>query len=106
MPEDDTYIIACTIILNFCYDYNLNFKRPFYYQIPNANGVSRFYKRLYNADYTEIIPTDKAKNITESYYNELLDNYENIDMLKENFPPNSYIFKGFVISNIFDIKDD
>ncbi|MEP1486918.1 MAG: GAF domain-containing protein [Algibacter sp.] len=106
MPEDDTYIIACTIILNFCYGYNLNFKRPFYYQIPDANGVWRFYKILYNADYTEIIPTDKAKKITEEDYNELLDNYENIDMWKEKFPPDSYIFKGFVISNIFDVTDD
>lgn len=106
MPEDDTYIIACTIILNFCYGYNLNFKRPFYYQIPDENGVLRFYKILYNADYTEIIPTDKAKKITEEDYNELLDNFENIEMWKEKFPPDSYIFKGFVISNIFDVTED
>ncbi len=106
MPEDDTYIIACTVILNFCYGYNLNFKRPFYYQIPDSNGVLRFYKILYNADFTEITPTDKAKKITEDDFNELLDNYENIEMWKEKFPPNSYIFKGFVISNIFDVTDD
>ncbi|WP_439151354.1 hypothetical protein [Winogradskyella sp.] len=30
MPTDQTYIIACTIILNFCYGYSLNFKRPFF----------------------------------------------------------------------------
>ena len=36
MPKDDTYIIACSIILNFCYGYNLNFKRPFFYEIPDA----------------------------------------------------------------------
>lgn len=106
MPDDGAYILACTIILNFYYGYNLNFKRPFYYEIPDKNGVLRFYKILYNADYTEIIPTDQAKKITEEDYNELLDNFENLDLWKEKFPPHSYIFKGFVISNIFDVTDD
>ena len=106
MPEDDTYIIACTIILNFCYGYNLNFKRPFFYEIPDAKGIMRYYKILYNADFTEIIPTENAKKITQEDYDELIDNYENIELWKEKFPPNSYVFKGFVISNIFDVTDD
>ena len=106
MPANDRYIIACTIILNFCYGYNLNFKRPFYYEIPDANGVIHYYKILYNADFTEIIPNKNAKKITDDDFKELLDNYENIDLWKEKFPPNSYTFKGFVISNIFDVTDD
>ncbi len=106
MPEDDTYIIACTIILHFCYGYNLNFKRPFYYEIPDANGIIHYYKILYNADFCEIIPTETAKKITQEDVDELLDNFENIALWKEKFPPNSYIFKGFVISNIFDVTDD
>ncbi|GGD21357.1 GAF domain-containing protein [Hyunsoonleella pacifica] len=106
MPDDHRYIIACTVILNFCYGYSLNFKRPFYYEIPDANGILRYYKILYNADFCEIIPTDKAKNITEEDYKQLLDNFENLDLWKEKFPPDSYIFKGFVISNIFDVTED
>jgi len=106
MPEDHRYMIACTIILNFLYGYNLNFKRPFYYEIPDANGVMRYYKILYNADFTEIIPTDKAIKITEEDYFELLDNFDNLELWKAKFPPNSYLFKGFVISNMFDVTDD
>ncbi|WP_298237759.1 GAF domain-containing protein [uncultured Algibacter sp.] len=106
MPEDDRYIIACTIILNFCYGYTLNFKRPFFYEIPDANGILRYYKILYNADFTEIIKTDNAPDITREDYELLLDSFDNIDIWKEKFPPNSYIFKGFVISNIFDVTDD
>ncbi|MFV9549983.1 GAF domain-containing protein [Algibacter sp. PT7-4] len=106
MPEDDTYIMACTIILNFCYGYNLNFKRPFYYEIPDENGILHYYKILYNADFCEIIPKEKTKRITQADYNELIDNFENVALWKEKFPPNSYIFKGFVISNIFDVTDD
>ncbi len=106
MPEDDVYIIACTIILMACYGYDLSFKRPFFYNIPNAKGVMRHYKILYNADFTEIIPTEKAIPITEEDVDELLDNFEKIDLWREKFPPDSYIFKGFVISNIFDVTDD
>lgn len=106
MPNNDRYITACAIILNFCYGYNINFKRPFYYEIPDAKGIVHYYKILYNADFCDIIPTENAKKITEDDYNELLDNFENIDLWKEKFPPNSYIFNGFVISNIFDVTDD
>ncbi|WP_308990967.1 GAF domain-containing protein [Mariniflexile litorale] len=106
MPEDDTYIVTCTIILNFCYGYNLNLKRPFFYEIPDEKGILRYYKILYNADFCEIIPTEAAKKITPEDYDELLDNFDNIELWKEKFPPNSYIFKGFVISNIFDVTDD
>lgn len=106
MPEDDRYIIACTIILAFCYDFNINFKRPFYYEIPNANGIMQYYKILYNADFTEIIPTENAPKITQSDVDELLDNFDNIDLWKEKFPKYSYTFKGFVISNIFNVTDD
>ena len=106
MPTDQRYIIACTIILNACYGYNLNFKRPFFYEIPDANGVMRYYKILYNADFSEIVPKDNAPKITKEDYDELLDNFDNIDLWKEKFPINSYEFKGFVISNIFDVTDD
>ncbi len=106
MPEDDLYIIACTVIIKFCYGLDLSFKRPFFYEIPDENGILRYYKILYNVDFTEIIPTEKAKRITQEDVDELLDNYENIGLWKEKFPPNSYIFKGFVISNIFDVTDD
>ncbi len=106
MPEDHRYIIACTIILNFCYGYNLNFKRPFFYEIPDAEGVLHFYKILYNADFNEIIPNENTPKITQQDYDELIDNFDNLEIWKEKFPPNSYQFKGFVISNIFDVTDD
>ena len=106
MADKETYITACAIILNFCYGYDLNFKRPFYYEIPDAKGVIRHYKILYNADFCEIIPTENAKKITKEDYDELLDNFENIELWKEKFPENSYLFKGFVISNIFDVTED
>ncbi|MFT5846128.1 MAG: hypothetical protein ACI902_000167 [Psychroserpens sp.] len=106
MPKDDMYILACTIILSACYQHHIDFKRPFYYEIPDANGIMQYYKILYNADFTEIVPSKNAPIITQEDADELLDNFENMALWKEKFPPNSYIFKGFVISNIFNVTDD
>jgi len=105
-PEDNIYIIACTIILSSYHKYRIDFKRPFYYEIPDANGIARYYKILYNTDFMEIIPTELAKEITEEDVDDLLDNFDNVALWKEKFPPNSYICKGFVISNIFDVTND
>ncbi|APY08038.1 GAF domain-containing protein [Winogradskyella sp. J14-2] len=105
-PIEQTYILACTIILKDCYGYDLNFKRPFLYEIPDVKGITRYYKILYNVDFMEILPRPNAPKITEKDYEELLDNFDNLELWKEKFPPNSYDFKGFVISNIFDVTDD
>lgn len=106
MPVDDKYMIVCTIILNLYYGYSLDFKRPFYYEIPDENGIMKYYKILYNADFVEIIPNEFAPKITQADYDELIDNFENIALWKAKFPPNSYTFKGFVISNMFDVTND
>lgn len=106
MPDDDLYIFGCTIIISMYYGYKLNFKRPIYYDIPDGNGILRTYKVLYNADFIEILPTKDAPEFTKADYEELLDNFDNIDLWKEKFPPNSYQFKGFVVSSMFDVTDD
>ncbi|TVZ57894.1 hypothetical protein NA63_0384 [Flavobacteriaceae bacterium MAR_2010_105] len=106
ISDYDLYRSACVVILNFYYGYQVHFKRPFFYEIPDANGVMRYYKILYNADFMEIIPTEKAPEITQQDFDELLDNFDDMDLWKKKFPPRSYRFKGFVISNIFDVTDD
>lgn len=106
MPKDDMYIIMCTIILSQCYGFNVNIKRPFFYEIPDANGIMHYYKILFNADFIEILPTVRAPKISQEDFDVLLDNFENIDLWKEKFPQNSYLVKGFVISNVFDVTDD
>ncbi|WP_417237866.1 GAF domain-containing protein [Bizionia sp.] len=106
MPDDDKYIMACTIILNTYYGYDFNFRRPFHYEIPDKNGIIRFYKILYNADFTEVIKSSNAPNITQEDIDSLLDNFDDITLWKKLFPENGYTLKGFVISNIFDVTDD
>ncbi|MGI9552132.1 MAG: GAF domain-containing protein [Aurantibacter sp.] len=103
LPEEEMYVVACTVILNFHYGFNLDFKRPFFYDIPDANGIMKHYRILYNADFMEIQATDKAKELTQADKDELLDSYDNFELWKEKIPPNSFVSKGFIISNMFDV---
>ncbi|WP_298503972.1 GAF domain-containing protein [uncultured Maribacter sp.] len=103
LAEEFSYILGCTVILNIHYGFKIDLKRPLFYDIPDKNGVMRHYRILYNADFMELIPTDKAKELTQEDVNALLENFDNIDVWKEKIPPNSFIAKGFVISNLFDV---
>ncbi|MBJ7882162.1 GAF domain-containing protein [Gelidibacter salicanalis] len=105
-PQDDMYREACAIILKFHYGYDINFRRSFFYEIPDANGILRTYKILYNADFVEIIKTQKAPDITDADHRLLLESYDNMALWREKFPAQSYIFKGFTINNIFDVTND
>lgn len=104
--EDNYYIMGCSIILMQFYKYEIDFRRPFYHDIPDKNGIVRHYRILYNGDYIDIEKTDAAPEISLEDVNELLDNFDNIDLWRTKFPPKSYIFRGFVIANMYDATTD
>lgn len=106
--EDDAlYIMACTFILATAYNYPIDLKRPFFFDIPDKNlGVTKHYRVAFNGDFMEIEPTKNAPKITDEDIKLLLDNYDNIDIWKEKFPVDSYTFKGFGIMNLFDVTVD
>jgi hypothetical protein len=106
MDSEYWYIIASSIILKACYGFVINFKRPFFYEIQDDKGIMRYYKILFNSDFVDVIPKDFAPTITKDDYELLLDNFDDLELWKEKFPPNSYEFKGFIISNVFDVTDD
>ncbi len=101
--EGMDYILGCIVILNFHYGYHLDFSRPFFYDIPDSNGVMHHYRILYNADFLELIPTELTKEITQADVDELLENPNDVKLWMEKIPPESFISKGFVISNMFDV---
>ncbi|MGC1516254.1 MAG: GAF domain-containing protein, partial [Maribacter sp.] len=101
--EGMDYIMSCVVILNFHYGFNLDFGRPFFYDIPDANGVMQHYRILYNGDFIEIFPTDKSKEISREDLDELLDNPYDVALWMDKIPPGSFVSKGFVIANMFDV---
>lgn len=106
LDEDHYYIMGCSLILGIYYGYTIDFRRPFYYDIPDAMGIIRHYRILYNGDFVKINKTENAKDITDADVAELLDNFDNVAIWKEKFPPNSWEFKGIVLANMFDATTD
>ena len=104
--NDNFYIMGCSIILSHYYGHKADFRRTFYYNIPEANGMIKHYRVLYNADFIEIEKTAKAIDITEADINELLESFDDVSVWKKKFPPESWIFRGFVIATLFDVTTD
>ncbi|WP_299016403.1 GAF domain-containing protein [uncultured Polaribacter sp.] len=105
--DEGMYITACTFILARVYGYTVDIKRPFYFDIPDQRtGTMKYYRAAFNADFSEITPTKNAPKITEEDFKNLLNNFDDINAWKEKFPPNSYIFKGFGIINLFDVTSE
>ena len=103
LGEDMDYIMGCVVILNFYYGFKIDFSRPYFYDIPDVHGVMRHYRILYNADFITILPTEKSKNITQEDVDELLANPNNVKLWMDKIPPESFVSKGFVIANLFDV---
>ncbi|MGJ8745336.1 GAF domain-containing protein [Polaribacter sp.] len=105
--DDGMYIMACTFILGYVYNFNVDVKRPFYFDIPDTNtGTMKYYRTTFNADFSEITPAENAPKLTEKDFKELLNNFDNIALWREKFPPNSYIFKGFGLISLFDVTSE
>ena len=101
--EGIDYIMACSVILSYYYGFMLDFKRPYFYDIPDSKGIMHHYRILYNADFMEILPTENSPELSQDDLDELLESPENIELWKQKIPPGSFVSKGFVISNMFDV---
>ncbi|NNM16256.1 MAG: GAF domain-containing protein, partial [Bacteroidia bacterium] len=101
------YIMGCTAILNSYYGMPVDLSTPLVLEIPNANtGLLRSYRVAFNADMIDIYPTDNTPKITEEDYQELINDFDNIALWKEKFPPDSYIMKGIGVVNLMDVTMD
>lgn len=100
--DDQLYIVSCILILNTQYGQNLDYNKPLFYDIPDANGILKHYRILYNADFMEIIPTKKAITLDQEDIDLLMDNYDDIALWKQKFPVESWILRGFGIITLFD----
>ncbi len=100
--ENQFYIMCCCLIINMQYKQNFDFSKPLFYDIPDALGIMKHYRILYNADFLEILPTENSIHLTQEDIDLLMDSFDNIDIWKEKFPIDSWILKGFGIVVLFD----
>jgi hypothetical protein len=96
------YINNCCLILSSYYRQKIDFNKPFFYDIPDENGIEKHYRILYNADFIEITPTENSIPLTQDDIDLLIDNYTDINLWKSKFPVGSWNLKGFGIVSLFD----
>ncbi|WP_300567063.1 GAF domain-containing protein [Flavobacterium sp.] len=106
LDEHQFYIMSCCLILNFYYNQHLDFSKPLFYDIPDAENIMKHYRILYNADFLEVIPTEKSVQLTQEDIDALIDNFDNIDLWREKFPNESWILKGFGMVVLFDVTTE
>lgn len=102
MDHHQFYVMTCCIILNVHYNTSLNFSKPMFYDIPTATGITKHYRILYNADFMEVTPTEKAIKLSDEDVKLLINNYDNLDLWREKFPPGSWDLKGFALMSLYD----
>ena len=100
--DQQIYVMSCCLILLKYYNYKIDVVKSLFYDIPDQNGVICHYRVLYNVDFVEVIPTEKALQLSMEEIEELMDNFDNFDLWCEKFPPKSWILKGFGIMNLYD----
>jgi hypothetical protein len=101
--EKQLYIMSCCMILARQYGILLDLSKPMFYDIPTKNGVIKHYRILYNADFIELFATDDAPKLTQDEIDELMDNYDDLELWKRKFPAGSYVIKGFGLMTLVDV---
>lgn len=96
------YVLSCCMILDKFYQTKIDFTNPLFLDIPAPDGSIKHFRLLYNADYLHIRPAREAPVISQGDISRLLENYEDLELWQEIFPPGSWIFYGFAVMNLFD----
>ena len=106
ISDDEFYIFNCCVILQDYFEKNVRLTIPFYYDIPDKNGILKHYRVTINADFTEIFPTESAIILSDEEISELLSNFDDIHLWKRKFPPQSWLLKGFSILSLTDATSE
>jgi len=107
IDEDTFYLYCCYFILGSHYGYPVHAGGHLKVELLNkGQGLVHSYMLGINADMIEFIPTKKAVDITKEDFEELVDNFGDIDVWKKKFPPNSWIMRGVGMINLMDSTID
>lgn len=107
MDADSVYIFSCLLLLKILHGVNIEAKRPTYFDIPDVKtGVTRHYRAFFNADFATFKPAEDIPPLSQDEIQQLIDNFDDIALWKEKFPPGSYDFEGFGIVTLFDVTAD
>ncbi|WP_326982233.1 GAF domain-containing protein [Chryseobacterium sp. MYb264] len=104
--DDEFYVFCCCLIVQTYFKRDIKASIPFYYDIPNQQGIMKHYKITVNSDFSEVYPTDGVKIPDEDTINMLLENLDDIKLWKKYFPTKSWVLSGFSIISLVDCTSE
>ena len=105
--EELFYKMGCNAIMAMHYGYSVPASDPMIIPIENTNsGQTRYYRAAINVDLCDLKPTSTAVDITEADFRKLTRNFDDINLWKSYFPPNSWELKGLGMLNLMDVTTD
>lgn len=106
IDDDEFYVFCCCLILQAYYKKDIKSSLPFYYDIPNRQGIMKHYKITVNADFAEVYPVDETVIPSEEVVDMLLENLDDFKLWKRYFPSESWVLKGFTIISLVDCTSE
>ncbi len=106
IDDDEFYVFCCCMIVQSYFKRDIRSTLPFYYDIPNRQGIMKHYKITVNADFTEVYPMEGTKIPSDDVLDILLENLDDIKLWKKHFPYESWILKGFTIISLVDCTSE
>lgn len=106
ITDNEFYVFCCCLILQTYFKKDIKSTIPFYYDIPNKQGIMKHYKITVNSDFTEIYPTEEAKIPSDDILDMLLENLDDFKLWKKYFSSQSWVLKGFTIISLVDCTSE
>ena len=107
LDEDHMYISSCIFFLNVVHKAKIDFKRPFYFDIPDkVSGIERRYRAFFNADFIKFRENEYTRPLTPDDVRLLTENFGDIELWKAKIPPFSYDLEGFGLVSLVDVTEE
>ena len=104
---NEVYMLACSFLIAVYYKTPINFKRPLYFDIPNADtGIICHYRAVLNGEFSLIKPKENFKQLSPEDIQNLIDNSQDIELWKRMIPPGTYEYEGIALITLYDQSED
>ncbi len=104
--DEMKYIVNCHFYLSAVHGVNFTYKKPMIFNVENGKKkIMKHYRVLINADFAEFKPNEKFQPLSDEDINELMNNFDDIELWKKKIPPHSIDFEGFTIMKLVDVTE-
>ncbi|MGE6395791.1 GAF domain-containing protein [Chryseobacterium scophthalmum] len=106
ISDDEYYVFCCCLILQTYLKKDIKVTIPFYYDIPDKQGIMKHYKITVNSDFSDVYPAEGTKIPSDDVLDMLLENLDDVQLWKKYFQPESWILNGFSIISLIDCTSE